>query len=257
MIPKMIHFCWLSGDDYPKIIKKCIESWQNKLPDYDIVLWDTKRFDINSTTWTKQAFEAKKYAFAADYIRLHAIYNYGGIYFDSDVEVLKNLDDFLNLPYFIGVQFDNDIEAAIIGAQKGTDWIKNCLNYYDNRSFIKEDGSYDQETLPIIMGSQIEKNKKIVRLNSDQVDDIDHLVKNSDSLYVFPSEYFSPKNHQTRQIFKSKNTHTIHHYNHSWYGFSNILRLEIIKLIGLYATEKLIRALNLRKVISKVKNSPP
>lgn len=253
MIPKIIHFCWLSDDEYPKIIKKCIESWRKKLPDYEIVLWDTKKFDINSTTWTKQAFEAKQYAFAADYIRLHAIYNYGGIYFDSDVEVLKSLDDFLDFPYFIGVQFDNDIEAAIISAEKGTDWIKSCLDYYDKRSFIKEDGSYDQETLPVIMRCQIEKSKTLVRLKSNQVDNLDELITNKDSVFLFPSEYFSPKNHQTRQIFKTKNTRTIHHYNHSWYGFSNVLRLEIIKLIGLNATEKLIGLFSLRKLKSTLK----
>ena len=83
MIPKIIHLCWLSGDEYPPMIKKCIESWKRYLPDYEIMLWDTKRFDVNSVLWTKQAFECKKYAFAADYIRLYALYHYGGIYLDS------------------------------------------------------------------------------------------------------------------------------------------------------------------------------
>ena len=90
MIPKIIHFCWMSGDAYPEKIKKCIESWKQKLPDYEIWLWDTNRFDINQSIWVKEAFEAKRYAFCADYIRCYALYNYGGVYLDSDVEVLKS-----------------------------------------------------------------------------------------------------------------------------------------------------------------------
>lgn len=86
MIPKKIHFCWLSGDEFPPLIQYCIDTWEKVLPDYEIILWDTKRFDINSIAWVKEAFEAKKYAFAADYIRLYAVYTEGGIYLDSDVE---------------------------------------------------------------------------------------------------------------------------------------------------------------------------
>ncbi|WP_298755780.1 glycosyltransferase [uncultured Psychroserpens sp.] len=253
MIPKIIHFCWLSNDEYPKSIKKYLDSWKKKLPDYELRLWNTERFDVNSTTWTKQAFEAKQYAFAADYIRLHAVYTHGGIYLDMDVEVLKKFDDLLDLPYFIGVQFDNDVEAAIFGAEKGTDWLQTCLNYYDDRSFIKEDGSFDQETLPIIMQTQIEKKRKIIHLKSDEVDNIRDLIKNEGSLFLFPYEYFSPKNHQTRKISKSKKTYTIHYYNHSWFSLSNVLRLEIIKLIGLNTTEKLIGFFNLRKLRSMLK----
>ena len=85
MIPKIIHWCWLSGDPYPPKIQACLDTWKKVLPDYEIILWDTNRFDVNSTPWTKQAFEVKKYPFVADYIRLYAIYNYGGIYLDSDV----------------------------------------------------------------------------------------------------------------------------------------------------------------------------
>ena len=92
MIPKRIHLCWLSGDPYPAKIGKCLASWKKHLPDYEVVLWDTKRFDLESSPWVKQAFEAKKYAFAADYIRFYALYNYGGIYLDSDVEVLRSFD---------------------------------------------------------------------------------------------------------------------------------------------------------------------
>ena len=126
MIPKIIHLCWLSGDEYPPMIKKCIESWKRYLPDYEIMLWDTKRFDVNSVLWTKQAFECKKYAFAADYIRLYALYHYGGIYLDSDVLVYKSFDDLLDLPYFIGEDFGYNLRKSLLGV-KQEEGIPNIL----------------------------------------------------------------------------------------------------------------------------------
>ena len=161
MIPKIIHLCWLSGDSYPPKIAKCLKSWEKYLPDYKIILWDTKRFDLNSSLWVKQAFEKKKYAFAADYIRFYALYHMGGIYLDSDVEVLKDFDDLLDLPYFVGAEKAQTPEAAIIGAEKGCDWIKQCLDYYQDRSFVKEDGTLDIRKLPEIMVEQIQTLKPL------------------------------------------------------------------------------------------------
>ena len=204
MIPKIIHFCWLSTDEYPKLIKKYIESWKVKLPDYEFIVWDTNRFNVETTIWTQQAYKSKKYAFVSDYIRLLAVYKYGGIYLDTDVEVLKNFDDLLNLPYFIGSQYDSLIEAAVFGAKKNSDWVLDCINYYDNRRFIKQDGDFDMLVLPIIMQSQIERNKKIIQLKFNEVKNISNLVENKNSFFLYPSEYFSPKNHQSGKIFRSK-----------------------------------------------------
>ena len=135
MIPKVIHYCWLSGDPYPEIIQRCIDSWKDKLPDYQFVLWDKNKFDINSHIWVKQAYESRKFAFAADYIRLYALYYYGGIYLDTDVEVLTSFDNLLNRNYFIGLDSQSKLEAAIIGSEAKSDWILACLKYYDNRKF--------------------------------------------------------------------------------------------------------------------------
>ena len=99
MIPKVIHYCWLSGDPIPEKLQRCMDSWKKFLPDYEFVLWDLERFDIKTSQWVKEAFEARKYAFAADYIRLYAVYNYGGIYMDMDVEVVRPFDDLLASPY--------------------------------------------------------------------------------------------------------------------------------------------------------------
>ena len=118
MIPKIIHLCWLSGDPYPRKIQDCLDSWKKHLPSYEIILWDTKRFNIHEVPWVEQAFNTKKYAFAADYIRLYALYHHGGIYLDSDVEILKSLDNFLELPYFVGAETSGTIEAAILEPKK-------------------------------------------------------------------------------------------------------------------------------------------
>ena len=120
MIPKIIHLCWLSNENYPTKIKQCIKSWEKYLPEYKIMLWDTKRFNLEESIWVKQAFEKKKYAFAADYIRFYALYNYGGIYLDSDVEILKSFDNLLQYPYFMGAEKAGTIEAAS-GKRNGMD----------------------------------------------------------------------------------------------------------------------------------------
>ncbi|PQV50404.1 glycosyl transferase-like sugar-binding protein [Jejuia pallidilutea] len=255
MIPKIIHFCWLSEDEYPKLIKKCIESWKAKLPDYDFILWDINKFNVETTIWTKQAYQSKKYAFASDYIRLLAVYTYGGIYLDTDVEVLKTFDDLLTLPYFIGSQYDDLLEAAVFGAEKKSDWLLDCIKYYENRHFIKQDGFFDMLVLPEIMQSQIERNKKIIQLNLEEVRNISKLIENKNSFFLFPSEYFSPKNHQTGIIFITEKTYTIHHYNNAWMSFLSIQRLKLIRRFGLVKAEKIINILKIRQIITLFKGT--
>ncbi len=155
MIPKIIHLCWLSGDPYPADIQRCLDSWKEYLPDYEVMLWDRKRFDVNSTLWTKQAFENRKYAFAADYIRLYALYNYGGIYLDSDVLMYKSFDDLLHLPYFMGCDFVGSFEPAVLGFEKHSHVIGHVLKHYDGRSFVKPDGSFDTLPLPDIFVNEL------------------------------------------------------------------------------------------------------
>ena len=141
MIPKIIHFCWLSGEQYPYLVEKCIKSWRDNLPDYEIMCWDLKRFDINCCRYTKEAFLEKKYAFASDYIRLYALYHFGGIYLDSDIEVLKSFDDLLNLKAFTCFhKMSMTLSPWIIGSEKGNKIIKEFLDYYEERSFYNENG---------------------------------------------------------------------------------------------------------------------
>ena len=217
MIPKIIHLCWLSGDPYPVKISKCLETWKKFLPDYEVMLWDTNRFDLNSSIWVRQAFEKKKYAFAADYIRFYALYHYGGIYLDSDVEVLKSFNDLLDLPYFIGAEKAQTPEAAVMGAEQGCDWIKICLDYYNNRSFIKEDGSLDIRKLPEIMDQQIRTIKPLRILTLEESLDIRNLDMQKEVL-EFNDAFFSPKVFDSREVEVTPYTYVIHHYQNSWFS---------------------------------------
>ncbi|MDD3062867.1 MAG: glycosyltransferase [Massilibacteroides sp.] len=242
MIPKIVHFCWLSRDpDSPKI-KKCLVSWKKYLPDYEFILWDIKRFNLNDSTWVKQSFEKKKYAFAADNIRFYALYNYGGINLDSDVEVLKSFNDLLDLPYFVRTEQAGTIEAAVIGAEKGCDWIKSCLMYYDNRKFILPDGNFDIKKLPEIMNIVIKKNKQIINLTETEIQEL----KNKDltkSVYVFPNYYFSPKLFDSRKTIIHPETYTIHHYQNSWFSTKAFyyyrFRTILIRIIGYSLVRKI------------------
>ena len=217
MIPKIIHLCWLSGDPYPSKIEKCLKSWEKYLPDYEITLWDTKRFDLNSSLWVKQAFENKKYAFAADYIRFYALYHMGGVYLDSDVEVLRSFDDLLDLPYFIGAEKAQTPEAAIIGAEKGCDWIKRCLDYYQDRSFVKDDGTLDIRKLPEIMVEQIQTLKSLRVLSLKDSQSIRKLNMQKEVL-EFNDVFFSPKVFDSREVEITPYTYAIHHYQNSWFS---------------------------------------
>lgn len=212
MIPKKIHYCWLSDDPFPDIINKCIDSWRKMLPDYEIVKWDLQKFPLNKCKWVKEAFERRKFAFAADYIRLYALYKEGGIYLDSDVEVIKSFDDLLHLPYFICKENSHKgLEAATIGAEKGCTWIKTCLDYYDGKSFENEDGSFNTEVLPSILKSQISKNYNLV-----EVESVNQIYTDDHAVYVLPLDFFSPKSYVNKKIVLTNNTYSIHHFAGTW-----------------------------------------
>lgn len=242
MIPKIIHFCWLSGDPYPSKIARCLKSWRKTLPDYDIILWDTKRFDLNSSLWVRQAFEKKKYAFAADYIRYYALYHMGGIYLDSDVEVLKSFDDLLDLPYFIGAEKSQMPEAAIMGAEKGCDWVKLCLDYYQDRRFIKDDGRLDIMVAPDIMVRNISKVKPVRVLSIENSLNIRKLDMQKE-LLLFNDVFFSPKVFDSREVEITPYTYAIHHFQNSWFSPKALTyyhgRSFFVKILGLGMVRKI------------------
>lgn len=223
MIPKKIHFCWLSGDEYPPLIKHCLETWHKILPDYEIVLWDTNKFDINSVPWVKEAYEAKKYAFAADYIRFYALYTEGGIYLDSDVEVLKSFNPLLNAKSFIGYEAStNNLEAAIVGAEAGTDWCNKILDFYKNKHF-STDLIRENILAPVVVGTVLRPMyPEIPIIPPREVINI-----NNGELMLYPTESFSPivcdieksysgSGKSANKYYKNKNTYCIHRFNGSW-----------------------------------------
>ncbi len=213
MIPKIIHYCWLSDDEIPDSLKKCMESWHRMLPDYEFILWNRARFDIASVPWVNEAFNLKKYAFAADYIRLYAIYTYGGIYLDMDVEVVKSFNSLLSRPYILGYEKKNGIEAGVFGGEKGASWLKDCLDYYKGRHFIDKDGNMDTLPLPRIMFKSL--SSKINRMT------------------IFPNEYLTAKSYYTGEITITPNTYSIHHFAGSWLSPIETIAYEIRKKIPL------------------------
>lgn len=241
MIPKIIHLCWLSGDPYPAKIAKCIASWKKYLPDYEVMLWDTNRFDLNTSCWVREAYEQKKYAFAADYIRFYALFHYGGVYLDSDVEVLRSFNDLLDLPYFLGAEKAQTPEAAIIGAEKGCDWVKQCLDYYDNRTFVKADGSLDIRKLPEIMVEQIQRIKPVRVLSLNDSLNIRSFNMQSEVL-EFNDAFFSPKVFDSREVEITPYTYAIHHYQNSWFSPKAKIyyrfRAFLVKVFGLPLVRK-------------------
>lgn len=208
MIPKKIHYCWFGGKEKPESVIQMINSWRRNLPNYEIIEWNEKNFDINGNLYTKEAYEEKKYAFVTDYVRLFAVYNYGGIYMDTDVEVLKNLDNFLVHGAFTGCENEKNCVTGLMGGIPGHKWYEDLLSNYQNRSFYKKDGSLDLTT----------NTKTITEITTHLYgwkpnDVIQELVQD---LVIYPSDYFCAKSWDTGVILMTENTHAIHHFAGSW-----------------------------------------
>lgn len=234
MIPKIIHYCWLSGDPIPESLQTHMKTWKEKLPDYEFILWDKNRFDIHSLKWTEQAYDAKKYAFAADYIRLYAIYNYGGIYMDMDVEVVKSFNDLLDRPYIMGVETSELIEAGIFGAEKGCELMKWCLEFYKDRNFPYTDENGRILGLPVVMTEQI---SRYIPLEITEKPDF-----SKKALQLLPFDYLTAKSGDTGIVKKTKHTYSVHHFAGSWLPRSrkHELKVFLANLLG----ERIIRAIS-------------
>ena len=256
MIPKIIHYCWLSGDPFPPQIQKCLDSWKKHLPEYEFILWDTKRFVLEDSIWVKQAFEKKKYAFAADYIRLYALYHHGGIYLDCDVEVVKDFDDLLSLPYFACTEGANIIEAGAFAAVQGLNWIKDCLDYFKDREFVKPDGTLDTWPLPQIMMKVLSKNyiTKVVSKAEFLIQTPD--FEKEKIFYMLPKEYFCAKDMGTGLFLKTDETYCIHHFEMSWIPKNKVWisnqKRKLIRLIGVKNVNLMIALLGLKKIKEKL-----
>lgn len=150
MIPKIIHYLWLSEKKTPEV-ERCLASWEQHFIGFEIKEWNKSNFPYQDFLWTREAFSKKKWAFVTDFFRLWVLENYGGIYLDADVTATGNFDAFLNMPLFVGTEFTDQIAAHVIGAEKGHPYIHQCLEYYKDRHFIKADGALDMIPMPNII----------------------------------------------------------------------------------------------------------
>ena len=234
-IPKIIHYCWFGNNEKPNDVIKYMETWKKNCPDYTIIEWNEKNFDITSNLYVKQAYEQKKYAFVADYVRLYVLYKYGGIYMDTDVEVLKPLDRFLENPAFSCFENNNYITTGIIGSVHSNPWIKDLLDEYKELKFIKDDGSLDLTT-NVVRITALTINKYGLKLND--------LYQNlNDFVIIYPNEFFSPKDWDTGLINCTENTYVIHHFAGSWHNLTEKKKAEkyknkLNKYIDKYGKEK-------------------
>lgn len=211
MIPKIIHYCWFGRGEKNALAVKCIESWKKILPEYELKEWNEDNFDINLYPYAKEALENRKFAFVTDVVRLYALYHEGGIYMDTDVEVLKTYDPFLHHHMFSGFESDNNVPTGMMAAEKGSIWAKELLDQYDNRHFVKEDGTFDQTTNTTVI-TEYMLQKGLVLNNTFQ--DFPGLCT------MYPSEYFCPKDHADGIIRCTNKSVCIHHFAGSWIDFS-------------------------------------
>ena len=239
-IPRIIHYCWFGGKEKPEIVKRCIKSWKDILVDYEIKEWNESNFDINSNLFVKQAYEAGKFAFVSDFVRVNALYNYGGIYLDTDVEVFKSFDDLLDNDSFWGFEEKNYIATSTIGCKKGNKLIKEFLSKYNDKKFIFENGQENLETnvsivSEIISSLGVEMNNKYQKIEGLAT--------------FYPQEYFSPYDYINCYSKATSNTYAIHHFYKSWLPTSVKIKSVIKKVIAKFIGGE--RIAKLRNAISK------
>lgn len=215
MIPKVIHYCWFGGNELPKEAKKCIDSWKKYCPDYEIIEWNESNYDLNKNDYVKYCYENKKWAFLTDYVRLDIIYENGGIYLDTDVELVKSLDDLLNNKCYIGMEQVGTVNTGQgFGATAHNSFVKENKEYYEQNEFLNDDGSFKREIcVPITTGILIKRGL--------QPKDV---IQRLNDVTVYPIEYFCPKELGTNKINITKNTYSIHHFESSWKSNNRILR---------------------------------
>lgn len=234
-IPKVIHYCWFGRSNKSKFINKCMNSWSKHLPDYKIIEWNENNFDINCNKYVKEAYAQKKYAFVSDVARLNALYNYGGVYFDTDIEVRKSLDKYLNKARVI-MAFESKkiIMTGFFCTRKNDDFIKKWLNQYDNLVFIDENGKCDLTPNTFrVTDLLVEEGLKLNGLRQSLKEDIE----------IFPNEIFGAYDVDNSTYNENENTVIIHHYNSSWrtksYKVKDFMKRYLSKLLGVKRYSKL------------------
>lgn len=235
MIPKKIHYCWFGRKPLPKLALKCIKSWKKFLPDYEIIEWNENNFDVNICPYTKEAYQAKKYAYVSDYARFWILYHYGGIYLDTDVEIIRPLESLINKGAFMGCEIKTtntpwpQIASGLgIGASAKHPIYKEILEHYEQSHFILESGDLNYSTV-------VERVTNIfIKHGLKQTDEI----QECDGITIYPPDYFCPKSYIDRKIHITSNTVSIHHYDASWMTGSFIFNV-LMKIFGTELTFKI------------------
>ena len=222
-IPRIIHYCWFGSSEKPEIVKKCIQSWKNILTDYEIIEWNEDNFDINSNKYVKEAYENKKYAFVSDYVRVKALYDMGGIYLDTDVEVYKPLDKFLVKESFWGFEEKNYIATSTIGARPGNKLIKQFLDFYEGKSYTEMAKGLETSTNVQIVTRIF---KEIGFKMNGEKQTIDNIGT------IYPQEYFSPYDYINYYNKKTDKTYTMHHFYKSWVSPKDKMKSSIKKVLS-------------------------
>ncbi len=219
MIPKIIHYCWFGRNPLPTSAKKCIASWKIFLPDYEIKEWNEDNFDVNSIPYTQQAYEAKKYAFVSDYARFWILYHEGGLYFDTDVELVGNLDKIIARGPFMGIEQGASLDGKPmvapglgLGVEAGHVFYQKMLQVYDNQSYINSDGSQNNITIVTYTTRELYAHGMKPSENMQEVDGI----------WIYPADYFNPLDSLTGKLNITKNTCSIHWYMDSWSDSSTL-----------------------------------
>ena len=212
MIPKVIHYCWFGRNPLPKSAQKCIASWRKYMPDYEIKEWNEDNFDVNIIPYTRDAYQAKKYAFVSDYARFWILYHYGGVYFDTDVEVIKQIDDIIERGAFMGWETQGgtgvwSVNPGLgLSAPSGHPLYKEILKSYNTLRFYETDGSLCKYTMIPLVTDLLTYHGLIVNGTKQEVA----------GTTIYPSDYFCPMNNITGELIITENSYSIHWYSMSW-----------------------------------------
>ena len=244
MIPKKIHYCWFGGNPLPELALRCIESWKKYCPDYEIIRWDESNFDVECCDYVKEAYEAKKWAFVSDYARFKILYEHGGLYFDTDVEIIQSLDDIVARGSFMGRENDHRVlinPGLGLAASPRMEIYRELLESYHCRHFLEKDGSLNLKTV-------VDYTTEILVQHGLQNTEE---VQNVAGIAIYPQDYFCPMNYDTGKITITPNTYSIHHYTASWYSNAENYALELKRKFVKFLPRKI--AVVAATLISKIK----
>lgn len=211
-IPKIIHYCWFGKTEIPEHLKKYMESWKKHCPDYEIIRWDESNYDISKNRYMKEAYESKKWGFVPDYARIDIVYQYGGIYIDTDVEIIKSFDDLLGSSSFMGYTDQHDVALGLgFGAEKGNPLLWNMREYYEDKRFIKSNGELDLRMC-------LEYQYPVLKEWGFSLDGMQEIINGN---VIYPREVFNPLGRLGVNTLFTENTHSIHHAEISWESEEN------------------------------------